>query len=59
MVPLRLCADVKEGRLKLRAGDFPSFLYPEDEFDPDNLDKGLLKSPFLLAVFIKTIFHNH
>ncbi|KAF8219309.1 hypothetical protein L208DRAFT_1341638 [Tricholoma matsutake] len=35
--------------------DFPTFFYPNNSFDPDNWDSGLLCSPLLLCVF-KHIF---
>ncbi|KAJ7113508.1 hypothetical protein C8R44DRAFT_881815 [Mycena epipterygia] len=38
-------------RLKLTADDFPSFFYAEGSFDPDDLDKGLLRGEFMLRVF--------
>ena len=39
-----------EGRRMLLAGDFMTFLYPDDEYDEDNIEKGLFRGPLLLAV---------
>ncbi|KAJ7123665.1 hypothetical protein C8R44DRAFT_917920 [Mycena epipterygia] len=37
--------------IELTANDFPSFFYAEGSFDPDDLDKGLLRGEFMLRVF--------
>ncbi|KAJ7077955.1 hypothetical protein C8R44DRAFT_896104 [Mycena epipterygia] len=38
-------------RLELTAQDFPSFFYAEGSFDPNDLDKSLLRGEFMLRVF--------
>ncbi|KAJ7112617.1 hypothetical protein C8R44DRAFT_882381 [Mycena epipterygia] len=37
--------------IELTANDLPSFFYAEGSFDPDDLDKGLLRGEFMLRVF--------
>jgi hypothetical protein len=44
------CRNVQNGRLVITHDDWPSFLYPEDMYDPDALDEHLLRGPFLLSV---------
>ena len=43
---------VLSGEIELLPGDFPTFLYPqgEDDFDPEDMEKNLLRGPLLLAV---------
>ncbi|PCH40537.1 hypothetical protein WOLCODRAFT_16579 [Wolfiporia cocos MD-104 SS10] len=37
-----LCEDVLKGRIRINAGDWPTFLYDEDTpYDPDHIDNGL------------------
>ncbi|KAL6308596.1 hypothetical protein BKA93DRAFT_725335 [Sparassis latifolia] len=45
------CRDVEEGIIPIDSCEWPSFLYPEDGYDPDNIDTNLLRSPFLVACF--------
>ncbi|KAI0337343.1 hypothetical protein BDW22DRAFT_959387 [Trametopsis cervina] len=47
----RFCTQVTEGHRVIEAGDFPAFLYDETEYDSQRLDKGLLRSPYLVACF--------
>lgn len=47
---LRFCQKVLELELQIVAEDFPTFLYDESLYDPEDLSKGLLRGPFLLAV---------
>jgi len=42
--------DVQNGMLAITHNDWPSFLYPEDGYNPDAIDEGLLRGPFLLSV---------
>lgn len=45
--------DVQDGRIKIRAHHWPTFLYDESlPFDVNNHDKGLLRGHFLLRVSI-------
>ena len=46
----KFCRDVQNGECDITHEDWPSFLYPETGYNPDNLDKGLLRGPFLLSV---------
>jgi len=39
-----------DGSIQVTANDWPNFLYEEDVYDPDELDKGLLQGYFLLRV---------
>ena len=39
-----------EPESKVSDDDWPSFLYPEDNYDLGAIDKGLLRGPFLLSV---------
>jgi hypothetical protein len=47
---LRFCHAVQNGQISIMADDFQSFLYPEDQYDPEVIDEGLLRGPFLLSV---------
>jgi hypothetical protein len=44
------CHDVKNGTILVSHDDWPSFLYPEYNYDPNAIDKNLLCGPFLLSV---------
>ena len=46
----RFCLDVGDGATIITADDWPSFLYPEDGYDPEAIDENLLRGPFLLSV---------
>jgi hypothetical protein len=39
-----------DGTIKIVADDWPSFLYEEGVYDPNEIDKGLLRGHFLLRV---------
>ena len=52
----RFCHDVQNGTRIITHNDLPSFLYPEDGYNPDAIDESLLKSPFLLSVSRSIIF---
>jgi hypothetical protein len=39
-----------DGTIKVVADDWPAFLYEVGTYDPDELDKGLLRGHFLLRV---------
>ncbi|KAI0276933.1 hypothetical protein BC826DRAFT_976713, partial [Russula brevipes] len=45
------CNDVLNGLVEITHDNWPTFLYPEDGYDPDVIDHTLLQGPFLLAVF--------
>jgi len=47
--------DVQNGNRIIIHDDWPSFLYPEDGFDPDAIDGGLLRGPFLVSVGLYVI----
>ncbi|PSR71615.1 hypothetical protein PHLCEN_2v12468 [Hermanssonia centrifuga] len=49
--PKRFCRDVENGVIQINAEDFPCFLYPEDSYNPDNVEEGLLRGEFLRSVF--------
>jgi hypothetical protein len=42
---------LKKGSIKVRTNDFPSFLYPQDGYDPDDLESGLLQNPIVVRFF--------
>ena len=46
----KFCASVQNGTQIITHKSWPSFLYPEDGYDPNEIDKNLLRGPFLLAV---------
>lgn len=48
----RFCRDVENGVIQINAEDFPCFLYPEDSYNPDNVEEGLLRGEFLRSVYI-------
>jgi hypothetical protein len=41
---------LKRNDIKVRASDFPSLLYPNDGYDPNNVEAGLLRNPIALRV---------
>jgi len=49
------CQDVQNGNRAITHKTWPSFLYPEDAYNPDALDKGLLRGPFLVSVSLSII----
>jgi hypothetical protein len=46
----KFCTSVQNGMQLITHKSWPLFLYPEDGYDPDEIDKNLLRGPFLLAV---------
>jgi hypothetical protein len=46
----KFCRDVQNGNRIIIHDDWPSFLYPEEGYDPDAIDWGLLRGPFLVSV---------
>lgn len=46
------CRDVENGTIIISHDDWPSFLYPEDDYNPDSIDENLLRGPFLLSVSV-------
>jgi len=44
------CRDVQNGNRAITHNTWPSFLYPEDAYNPEILDEGLLRGPFLVSV---------
>ena len=48
----RFCNTVKEGTRVIYSCDphYPSFLYPEDGYDPHNIEAGLCRGLYLLMV---------
>jgi hypothetical protein len=40
-----------DGTIKIVANDWPAFLYDESMYDPEEIDKGLLRGYFLLRVW--------
>lgn len=46
----RFCLAAQGGRIPILAEDYPSFLYPEDVFDPSCVDTGLLRGRLLVMV---------
>lgn len=42
---------VRTGTIKIKASQWPSFLYPRDaQYDPDNIDAGLFEGEIFLQV---------
>jgi hypothetical protein len=39
-----------DGSIEVVANDWPNFLYEESVYDPNEIDKGLLRGYFLLRV---------
>jgi hypothetical protein len=48
----RFCRQILEGLLVITHDDWPSFLFPNDAYNPDNIDEYMLRSPFMLAVHL-------
>ncbi|KAF8874233.1 hypothetical protein BD779DRAFT_1678822 [Infundibulicybe gibba] len=42
---------VKDGQIKIRALDYASWMYDTDMYDPEEIDRGLLRGYFLLRVY--------
>lgn len=46
-----MCLNIREGRRKITAVNYPAFLYDANiDYDPENIAEGLLKGPLLLMV---------
>ena len=45
-------AETKRNKVKVRASDFPSLLYPKDGYDPDDVEDNLLKNPIAVRVCV-------
>ena len=43
-------AKIENGEFKVTADDWPAFMYESSVYDPDELDKGLLRGTYLLRV---------
>ena len=41
---------LKRNEIKVRALDFPSFLYPKDAYDPEDVEHKLLQNPIAVRV---------
>jgi hypothetical protein len=50
------CRRVQNGTLAITHNDWPSFLYPEDSYNPHALDEHLLRGSFLLSVCVSDLF---
>jgi hypothetical protein len=48
--PEAFCHKVLNGTIAVLHDDWPSYLYPEDGYDPDAIDQNLLQGPFLVMV---------
>jgi len=53
---VKFCCDVQNRIFKITHNDWPSFLYPEDGYNPDVIDEKLLQSSFLVSVSCSIIF---
>jgi len=49
-VSARVRDEVANGTIPIVAEDWPTFLYEDNVYDPNELDKGLLRGYFLLRV---------
>jgi len=47
------------GKILIRARDWPSFFWPRDGYDPDNILDGLLRNPVLILVCLFSIFSHY
>ncbi|KAH9920298.1 uncharacterized protein B0H18DRAFT_1106292 [Fomitopsis serialis] len=52
--PKKFCQEVRNDRRLVDHDEWPTLAYSETEYDPDNLDWGLLKSPFLVKCWKAT-----
>ena len=43
---------LRNNKVRVVAGDFPALLYPYGEYDPDDLESGLVRNVTLLRVRI-------
>jgi hypothetical protein len=46
----RFCRQILEASLVVTHNDWPSFLFPNDSYNPNRIDEYLLRSSFMLAV---------
>ena len=46
----RAMQDLQEGRIAFTSEDFPAFMYAAGSYDPDDMEIGLLRHEFPLAV---------
>ncbi|GBE86158.1 hypothetical protein SCP_0900350 [Sparassis crispa] len=53
--PDNFCCQVRDGEIDTASDEFPSFLYDQALYNPDELDAGLLRGPLLLSCF-KSLF---
>ena len=52
----RYMRKLKRNKIKARALDFPSLLYPTDGYDPDDIEHKLLQNPIAVRV---SVFFSH
>ena len=52
----QFCRDVQNGDCTVTHNEWPSLLYPEDDYNPHVIDEKLLQSPFLVSVSRSIIF---
>lgn len=50
---------LKRNEIKLRASDFPSLLYPQDGYDPDDVEDKLLQNPIAVRVSYFLFYNVH
>ncbi|OBZ77939.1 hypothetical protein A0H81_02860 [Grifola frondosa] len=51
----RFCASIGDGDTEVTTDDYPSFLYNQDEYNPEAIDKGFLHGTLLVMCF-KSLF---
>ncbi|GLB41608.1 hypothetical protein LshimejAT787_1002080 [Lyophyllum shimeji] len=62
LCPVRVLAEFKansaqtieklhDGRIQVTGDDLPSFLYPDGQYDPEDLDKGLMRGPLVVRIW--------
>jgi hypothetical protein len=51
--PREFCREVLNGKRLISHNNWPSFLYPENGFNPDAIDEKLLRGPFVLSVCLR------
>ena len=52
----RYMRKLKRNEIKVRASDFPLLLYPNDGYDPDDVEDKLLQNP--IAVRVSVLSHQ-
>jgi len=50
------CRNVQNGIRSITHHKWPSFFYPETEYDPNREEKGLLRAPLLVSVSLSFIY---